>query len=295
MADSSGAGLGEWSALCLRWFRDQSNPAAQAALTFFDHYCTPGGPHGAGVVPAQPEEVAALLRSAGLLGPSGLPTGLTPERHAAYVAERNAARSEAHRQMLAARRARLEAVLAQYVPGAGRQALQAEGDVPLLARGRFEEVRPLVVALVSNHAGSWGAHPFFKGLRQLLQNQLGDPMVWRWALQEEVFLEAGGDAFMEASLQLLSKALLHVPHAAASGDCESGAGSRSLVWEVAPQTSDRHLRRFLGLLPAEARLEGGASGELSRTETARTNISGEHDEDGAHECSCAAFLPCSVL
>lgn len=297
MAESPGAGLADWSVLCLRWFRDGSDPAAQAALTFFDQYCSPGGPHDSGEMPVQPEQVAALLRAAGLLGPSGLPIALTPERHTAYIAERNAARAEAHRQLQAARRARFEALLARYAPGAARQALQAEGDAPLLARGRFADIRPLAAAFVANHAGSLGVHPFFKGLRQLLQKQLGDPMVWRWAVQEEVFMEAGDDKFMEEAVQLLVKALQHVPHAVGLGDCESGggSGSRFLVWEVAPHTSDRHIRRFLSLLPAEAKLEGRASGDLSKAETVRTNMSGELDEDGAQECRLSNFLPCSVL
>lgn len=299
MAENPGGGLAEWSALCLHWFRDGSDPAAQRALTFFDEHCAPSGSHtGGSEVPALPEEVAALLRMAGLLGPSGLPAALTPQRHAAYVAERNAARVEAHRQLQSARRGRFEALLAKHLPSAAHRALQTSGNHgPLLARGRFEEIKPLEVAFVSRHSGSLGVHPFFKGLRALLQQQLGDPMIWRWTLPEEVFMEAGDDKFMEEALQLLVKALQHVPHAMGLMDCESGSGSagaRFLVWEVAPHTSDRHLKRFLNLLPAETKLEGRATGELSRTEAARTNVQGYLDEDD-DECRLSSLLPCNVL
>merc|ERR1719468_1436032 len=120
-------------------------------------------------------------------------------------------------------------------------------------------------------------------------------MIWRWALQEEVFMEAGDDKFMEEAVKLLVQALQHVPHAVDLGDCEAGAsGLRFLVWEVAPHTSDRHIRRFLSQLPPEARLEGKATGELSRTETPRTNVRGQHDEDN-DECRLSELLNCQIL
>lgn len=287
----------EWSAVCLRWF-GSSDPLAAAALSFFEEHCSPsfsggGAPPAPAQAPAQAAGLAALLRATGLTDAVGCPLRLAAERHAAYVAARNAARREAHRQLGAARRARLAGLLARTAQPLVRGAASEAGGVPLLALGRFEDVRPCEAAFVARHTGAIGTHPFMKGLRALLQQQVGDPTVWQWSFADDVLIEAGDDKFMEQAVELLSHALQRVP--VSDDDCEGGqAGRGVLSWQVAPQTSDRHIRRFLSLLPVDSRLEGRPTGGLNKTAALRTNMRGELDEDRAL-CLDGSLLRCSLL
>lgn len=276
--------LEHWSALCLQWFRDGSDPAAQAALNFFEY-----GGQGGDVGPTAPGGLDSLLRAAGLVDANNRPIKLDPDRHAAYVSARNAARAEAHRQLLAKRQARLAELLAQYAP-----LESVSGSPPPLASPRPEDARSIVTNFVSAHGGSIGVHPFLKGLRRLLQQQLGEPMALRWVLAENVLLEAGDDRFMEGAVQVCGALLQRRGGGSGAGDVEAGAATNpaDLVLEVVASTSDRRIQRVLGLLPADGRLEGNPTGEVSKTSIARTNVNGE--QDGERDCFAAIFS-CEIL
>lgn len=287
--------LAEWSSVCRRLFCEDSDPTAEEVLAFFDQNCHPGadGASSLGSGPAAPSANAvASLHSVGLLGYH--PAALEPEVHARYVAARNRARVAVHAELLATRRQRLAALLAESTSQRAEAHGAARDKMPPLAGGPFEGLQSLVSDFVAHHQGSIGTHPFLSGLRGLLQQQLGNQVAWRWAFQEEVLLEAGNERFMEEAVRLLAQTLQYVPDVAVK-DCEAGVeGPRLVTWEVAADTSDRYLRKMLQLLPAASRLEGRATGELMPTTAQRTNMAGESDKD--RECIVfSRVFRCNIL
>ena len=94
-----------WSSLCLDFFKGTAKADVQAVLAVFD-----------GGTPNEGEDVARLLRETGLVSANGAPVRFSPERHLAYVQARNAARSEAHRQLGVARRLHLAHAIQSTVP-----------------------------------------------------------------------------------------------------------------------------------------------------------------------------------
>lgn len=239
--------------------------------------------------PDQPENVALLLQSAGLMDSQGRRVSLTEETYNAYANARKGARLEALREVEEQKRTDLVRLIDRYTTEPARIAARAAGDEPLLAGGHFSEVRPLIEAFVEVHGNTMGVHPFLKALRGLLFGQLRDPMVWQWSFPEDVLLE-GDQAFTEDAVALLAQTLEYVPRSiAALGHAEEGATDR-LYWEVAAHTSDIHIRNFLRQLPDESSLEGDPTGDLSRTEQPRTNMGGELDQD--NECALRRLMRC---
>lgn len=275
--------LAAWRAACLRWFLHGTDASAQAAMSYFDLHCNSAVATGPSTAAAEVTlgPVVDLLRSVGLLQPNGLPVRLEPERHGAYIAARNAARADAHRELLAARRARLEKLLEQRKAAAATMAVtEGTSTTPLLStRQGAEAARSAVSSFVDAYGGALGVHPFLKGFRALLERQLGEEVVWRWVLKEEALTETGGHRFIEDAVAVLFRLCRQTPPDVL-GDCEAGVGGEGfrLGMEVDPQLSDPHLGRLLRILPRDSRLEGRATGELVRTGARRTNIRGELDE-----------------
>merc|ERR1719210_1688457 len=123
----------------------------------------------------------------------------------------------------------------KHAPAAGGANSRLEGDGPMLACGSFDEIRQIEKVFVQQHIGSIGTHPFMKGLRGLLQRQLGDRMVWCWELSEESLIEFGDDQFLEDALKLLASTLQLIPRSSnfpsslASSDLEA-PDNGTLVW-----------------------------------------------------------------
>ncbi|CAK0794811.1 unnamed protein product [Prorocentrum cordatum] len=263
------AQLDSWSATCARFFRG-GDADARAALEHFDAACSPGG--GQAPAPVTAVGAARLLAAAGLLDLAGAPVPLSAERYGAYVSARNAARSAVHLEGARARRERLGQLVAE-LGGAAPAAAREASELP--TRLAAERMRASLSAFGRAYGGEMMAHPFLRGLRELLQQQLGCPSVVRWTLREEVFMEAAGEAFMADALRLLMHVFCFVPREELG---EEGTGGGCLAWEVAPDLSDARIGRLLALLPPEARLEGRATGDVSRTSRQRTNAGGESDE-----------------
>jgi len=273
--------LTRWYSACLRFFHVGEDRAAQAAIDFFNQHCTARvGESGAPLLAAaRPPEIAAgLLRSAGLLDVSGNAMSLSEARYEAYLGACRNARTEAHRLLRKAKTAKLATLL--------------EGEpvrpIELVRREGAMTVRHRLSSFVAKYRGQLGTHPFLKGLRGLLQRQVGDPMIWSWILAEESLTEVGGETFMEDAVLLLLAAFCY------EGAPDGGElGQRRYIWEVSSASSDSQLTRLLRLLPLDSQLEGNATGELQSVGRERTNVNGEQDE----EESMVAFLRdcCAVL
>jgi len=281
LGPSGDAEITEWSAACFLWFRDGSDPTLQDVLTFFEQLVGTDDCCGVGDVaitleppPLPRDPVARLLRAAGLLDADGWPIRLPVHRHAAYIAARNQARAEAHRELGMARLARL----AELLELQNAAAPVAAGDASLLlTREGAEAMRSRFATFAARYRNSQGTYPFIKGLRSLLQRQLGEEYVLRWVLAEEALTEAGGDGFMADSIELLMSFFHFVSAPDRCGDDK--CASNHLGWEVVPQLSDAHLKRLLRILPGEAELDCCATGELAKTATKRINVDGQLDED----------------
>lgn len=252
--------LAVWSSLCLDFFKGTAKADVQAVLAVFD-----------GGTPNEGEDVARLLRETGLVSANGAPVRFSPERHLAYVQARNAARSEAHRQLGVARRLHLAHAIQSTVP------FESEGEQSrFVTRRGVSAINARVSAFVSAHGKSLGAHPLLRGLRELLQRQMDGDSVWQWEVIEETFTEAGDERFVTDAVALLMLTLVHVPMDLETSR-DSGESLR-LSWEVSPQASTHHLSRILRLLPCESNLEGRSAGIFVKTAAARTNMTGELDE-----------------
>eukprot|EP00931_Biecheleriopsis_adriatica_P057332 TRINITY_DN34000_c0_g1_i1.p1 TRINITY_DN34000_c0_g1~~TRINITY_DN34000_c0_g1_i1.p1 ORF type:complete len:285 (+),score=64.34 TRINITY_DN34000_c0_g1_i1:23-877(+) len=268
LADRMDAKLASWSSTCKRFFRE-GDVEARRTLEYFDRSCFPGA---ADAAEKPPVVVFQLLSAAGLADEHGSAVQLNVEAHASYVAARNAARTAVHLEGAQVRRDRLQSLLERF-GNAPPVAAGCAGDLPTMPTA--EVMRGHFRTFLSTYRSTLGAHPFIKGLAELLKQQLASPTVWRWLLQEEMFMESSGDAFMADAIELLMCFFCFVPRGQLG---EEGVGATYLAWEVAPELSDPHIRRLLTLLPADFDLEGRATGELMATKTQRLNMSGALDE-----------------
>eukprot|EP00929_Paragymnodinium_shiwhaense_P014559 TRINITY_DN122474_c0_g1_i1.p1 TRINITY_DN122474_c0_g1~~TRINITY_DN122474_c0_g1_i1.p1 ORF type:complete len:333 (-),score=57.95 TRINITY_DN122474_c0_g1_i1:305-1249(-) len=279
--DAEADALKVWYDACLRFFVN-SHTESRALLEFFDAHCLPGTAPLAvdgGTAPV------LLLERCGLVDRGGVTIALTAERHAAYTASRNRARSAMHAEAAKQRRERLYEQLRR---------LSQDNTSELPKRLTQEDFRSRLTAFVTSHGQQLGVHPFIKGFRTLLETQLGNPNVWRWWLREELFMEAAGDAFMNDALALLMRFFRFVPLEELAEAGVDANGGKRLAWEVASELSDPHVRRLLSLLPSMSRLEGGPAGEFVVTTSQRTNMHGELDDpEGVR--ALLLSLPCTVL
>merc|ERR1719330_512851 len=84
-----GPELSNWSDHCLRWFRDGTDPIAEAVLSFFDNRCSDGEAVGGAISMRvsnwDSEATTTALQKAGLMDSGGGPIALGPQRFAAYI------------------------------------------------------------------------------------------------------------------------------------------------------------------------------------------------------------------
>merc|ERR1711862_749493 len=156
---------------------------------------------GAGATPEPVSAVesaaaVATLSACGLLERGTLPVELSPERYSAYVTERNLARAAHHREAAQARKRKLEEFLK-----AGQATPPEESD--LLSSNSAAELRGSVSSFVTKYRNSLGAHAFLKGMRSLVEQQIGQATILRWVMAEEAIYEANGEAFMADAVDVL--------------------------------------------------------------------------------------------